>query len=143
MKSKKAKKNKTKKDYLVFISHSAEDRWIARQMAKLIEAKGRKYGVRAFLDEKDIEGGQSIAEVIFKNLKECDEFVVLLSPDSINRPWVLVEIGGALLLDKFIVAIIHKVTPKKMPEVAIQFKAVDLNDFDLYLEQLLKRAKGG
>lgn len=145
MKSKKsivAKKTKTGKNYLVFISHSTKDRWIARQMANLIEAKGRKYGVRAFLDEKDIEGGQSITEAIVKNIKECDEFVVLLSHDSINRSWVLVEIGGALLLDKLIVAIIHKILPKEMPDVIVQHRAIDLNDFDIYLEQLLMRAKG-
>ena len=71
------KKAKTKKNYLVFISHSTEDRWIARQMANLIEAKGRRHGVKTFLDEKDIEGGQSITEAIVKNIKECDEFVVL------------------------------------------------------------------
>jgi len=111
-------------------------------MANLIEAKGRKHGVKAFLDEKDIEGGQSITEAIVKNIKACDEFVVLLSHDSISRSWVLVEIGGALLLDKLIVAIIHKILPKEMPDVIVQHRAIDLNDFDIYLEQLLMRAKG-
>jgi hypothetical protein len=137
-----AKKAATAKSYLVFISHSTEDRWIAKQMANLIEAKGRRHGVKTFLDEKDIEGGQSITEEIKKNLKACDEFVVLLSQDSIKRPWVLIEIGGALLLDKLIVAIIYKLKPNEMPDVIVQHKAIDLNSFDVYLEQLLKRAKG-
>ncbi|MDZ7362027.1 MAG: toll/interleukin-1 receptor domain-containing protein [candidate division KSB1 bacterium] len=137
-----AKKTSTAKSYLVFISHSSKDRWIAKQMANLIETRGRKHGVKAFLDEKDIEGGQSIPEEIKRNIKACDEFVVLLSQDSINRPWVLVETGGAWLLDKYIIVITHKVTPKEMPEVTAQYRAIDLNDFDHYLEQLLKRAKG-
>jgi hypothetical protein len=137
-----AKQAATAKSYLVFISHSTADRWIAKQMANLIEAKGRRHGVKTFLDEKDIEGGQSITEEIKKNLKACDEFVVLLSQDSIKRPWVLIEIGGALLLDKLIVAIIYKLKPNEMPDVIVQHKAIDLNSFDVYLEQLLKRAKG-
>lgn len=112
-------------------------------MANLIETRCRAYGVKAFLDEKDIEGGHSIPETIKKNIKECNEFLVLLSQDSINRPRVLIEMGGAWLLDKFIVAIIHKVTPKEMPDVTAQYKAIDLNDFDLYLEQLIRRIKGG
>ncbi len=137
-----AKKAATTKSYLVFISHSTEDRWIAKQMANLIEAKGRRHGIKTFLDEKDIEGGQSITEEIKRNLKACNEFVVLLSQDSIKRPWVLIEIGGALLLDKLIVAIIYKLMPNEMPDVIVQHKAIDLNNFDEYLDQLLKRAKG-
>jgi hypothetical protein len=33
-------KSQTRKSYLVFISHSTKDRWIAKQMANLIEEKG-------------------------------------------------------------------------------------------------------
>jgi hypothetical protein len=48
--------------YLVFISHSSEDRWIARQMAAIIERKAKRHGVRTFLDEKDLEAGAVIPE---------------------------------------------------------------------------------
>ena len=64
-------------------------------MANAIEEKGKKYGIKTFLDEKDIEGGESIPEAIRKNIQECNEFLVLLSRYSINRPWVLIEIGAA------------------------------------------------
>ena len=47
-------------DYLVFISHSSKDRWIARQMARLIEERD----IKTFLDEKDIQGGDLISESI-------------------------------------------------------------------------------
>ena len=137
-----AKKTATTKSYLIFISHSTEDRWIAKQMANLIEAKGRRHGVKTFLDEKDIAGGQSIPEEIKKNLKACNEFVVLLSQDSINRPWVLIETGGAWSHDKHIVAITYKITPDEIPKVITQYKAIDLNNFDDYIEELLQRAKG-
>lgn len=90
-----SKKARTTKSYLVFISHSTKDRWIARQMANLIEEKGKKYGIDIFLDEKDIEGGESIPESIRRNIQECNEFLVLLSRYSTGRPWVLIEIGAA------------------------------------------------
>ncbi len=67
--------------------------------------------------------------------------MVLLSRYSINRPWVLTEIGGAWALEKRIVTIIDKITPEEMPEVIIPYKAIDLNDFDDYLDQLVQRAK--
>jgi len=82
-------------DYLVFISHSSKDRWIARQMAAIIERKAKRYGVRTFLDEVDLEAGDRIPAIIKENLHACEEFVILLSPQSVTRQWVLVELGGA------------------------------------------------
>jgi TIR domain len=79
--------------YLVFISHSSKDRWIARQMAAIIERKAKRYGVRTFLDEVDLEGGDRIPATIKANLLACEEFVILLSPQSVTRQWVLVELG--------------------------------------------------
>lgn len=133
------KRPPAKKSYLVFISHSTKDRWIARQAAKLIE--GRGHGIKTFLDEKDIEGGESIPESIRQNIQRCHEFLVLLSRNSIDRPWVLMEIGAAWALEKRIIAITDKVTPEEMPDIIAPYKAIDLNSFDDYLEQLLKRVK--
>jgi hypothetical protein len=129
-------------NYLVFISHSTKDRWIARQMANLIEERGRNYGIKTFLDEKDIEGGESIHESIRRSIQECSEFLALLSRYSIDRPWVLIEIGAAWGLEKQIIAIIDKIAPEEMPDILTPYKAIDLNSFDEYLEQLIKRAKG-
>jgi len=126
---------------LVFISHSEKDRWIAKQIAVLVEEKCRGYNVKTFLYEKDIAGGESIPESIRKNIQECSEFLVLLSRYSIDRPWVLIEIGAAWVLGKRITAIIDKVTPEEMPDIITPYKAIDLNSFDEYLEQLFNRVK--
>lgn len=134
-------KSEKEKDCLVFISHSEKDRWIARQIANQIEEKGRSYGIKTFLDEKDIVGGESIPEAIRNNIRNCSEFLVLLSRYSIDRPWVLIEIGAAWVLGKRIVAIIDKVTPEEMPDIITPYKAIDLNNFDEYLQQLLDRVK--
>ena len=123
--------------YRVFVSHSHKDRWIAKQCAKLEETgKGQ---IQAFLDERDIDGGQSIAERVLKEIRQCNEFVVLLSANSKDRPWVLIEIGVACGRGKPIIAILHDVSPKEMPEIIYPYKAIDLNDFDQYLEQVRKR----
>ncbi len=108
-------------------------------MANVIEEKGQKYGIKTFLDEKDIEAGESIPEAIRKNIQECNEFIVLLSRYSIDRPWVLIEIGAAWVLGKRIVAVIDKVSPEEMPDVTAPYKAIDLNRFDEYIEQLVNR----
>lgn len=136
-----AKRSNGRKRYLVFISHSEKDRWVARQMAALIEEQGKRYSIETFLDEKDIEGGESIPDSIRKNLQACDEFLVLLSRYSIDRPWVLIEIGAAWVLGKRITAIIDKVTPDEMPDIITPYKALDLNRFEQYLRELLNRVK--
>src|SRR2546430_17098798 len=131
-----------KRNYLVFISHSTNDRWIARQISYLLEAKGRRCGVKTFLDERGIGVGDSIPETIRQNIENCNEFLVLLTRNSIDRPWVMIEISAAWGQRKRIVAVIDKVTPEEMPELILPYKAVDLNDLDDYIDQLLERARG-
>ncbi len=135
------KRQKQRRDYLVFISHSSKDRWVARQMARLIESAGRNQRIQVFFDEKDIHSGDFIPEAIRTNLRSCDELVVLLTRNSINREWVLVEIAGAWVLGKRVVAIMDQVTPKELPDVIANCRAVDLNDFDTYLADVKLRAR--
>jgi hypothetical protein len=87
----------------VFISHSSRDRWAARRISADLE----KLGVDTFLDEKDIETGESIDETISVHLKDCDECLLLLSPASLKSHWVLIEIGGAKALGKRLVPMLH------------------------------------
>ena len=114
---------KNQPDYLVFISHSSKDRWIARQMAAIIERKAKRYGVRTFLDEVDLEGGDRIPATIKANLHACEEFVILLSPQSVTRQWVLVELGGAWTLDKRVIAITYNLARKRSLISSITTKA--------------------
>lgn len=127
---------------LIFLSHSTKDRWIARQMALILEGKGRVLGLQVFLDEKSIEGGESISEAIRTNLERCDEVLLLLSKYSVDRPWVLAEMGAAWGLRKRIVPVIDKLSPAEMPDLMRDTKAWDLNDFDKCVAEILRRARG-
>lgn len=127
----------------MFISHSTKDRFIARQVSNLIEDKGRDRGLQTFLDEKDIEFGDSIPEEIREAIRDCEELVVLISEYSIDRPWVLVEIGAAWVLEKRIVAVIDKISPDRMPDVIASYKAVDLNEIERYVDELVARIEKG
>lgn len=86
--------------------------------------------------------GDSIPESIRTNIQQCNEFLVLLTKNSINRPWVLIEISAAWGQNKRIIAIIDKVQPREMPEIILPHKAIDLNDFEQYIKQLKERVKG-
>jgi hypothetical protein len=108
-------------------------------MVKAMEGLG-KGRIEVFLDEKNIEVGQHIASEVREAIEQCDEFVVLLSPNSKGREWVLMEMGAAWGLQKPIMGILHGLSAQKMPDVTYQYKATDLNDFDdVYLGQLRER----
>ena len=125
--------------YRVFVSHSYKYRWIAKQIVKEMESLSRGL-LDVFLDEKDIEVGQHIADEVREAIERCDEFVVLLSPNSKGREWVLMEMGAAWGLRKPIMVILLDLSPGDLPDITYQFKATDLNDFDdSYLGQLRER----
>jgi len=46
---------------------------------------------------------------------------------------VLIEVGAAWGLRKPIIAIIDKIGPNEMPDIVSPNKAIDLNDFDQYI----------
>ena len=118
-----------------FISHSSRDKWIARKLSE--ELVG--LDCETFLDEKDIYTGESIDETIHDHLNECDDFLLLLSPDSIKSHWVLIELGGALALKKRIVIILLYLDPNDIPQPISKYLARDINDIEKYYSEVTKR----
>jgi hypothetical protein len=121
-----------------FISHSSRDKWIARKLSEEIT----ELGCETFLDEKDIETGETIDEEIHSHLHDCDDFLLLLSPDSIKSHWVLIELGGALALRKRIVIILLYLSPNDIPPPISKYLARDINDIDRYYGEVRKKIDG-
>ena len=120
--------------YLVFISHSSKDSWIARIIAEKISA----LGAEAWLDIKDLEGGDIVTGKILEGLDRCHEAVVLVSPNSVGSQWVVFEIGAVWGQHKRITPILNNVSYEAITPLK-EVKAVDLNDFDRFLDELAKR----
>jgi hypothetical protein len=120
--------------YSVFLSHSSHDSWIARVMAEKIEALGAK----CWLDEKDLAGGDVIAQDILKGIDACHEAIVLVSSNSANSQWVPFEIGAARGQHKRVTPILNNVQPQLMIPMQ-DIKGIDLNNFDRFLAQLKRR----
>lgn len=122
----------------IFISHSSRDKWIARKLSEEI----KDLGCDTFLDEKDISTGQSIDEEIRSHLEESDDFLILLSPDSIKSHWVLIELGGAMILKKNIVIILLYLGANDIPQPISKFLARDINESGKYYDEIKKRLSG-
>jgi hypothetical protein len=82
---------RSSKNYVVFLSHATADKWLAKTLCEKIES----VGAQTFRDDRDIAGGDDIPDSIRDAIEQCNEIVVLLTPASVNRTWVLMEIGAA------------------------------------------------
>lgn len=127
----KSSKGKRRPRYVVFISHSSLDAWIARTIAEKIQS----VGVDCWLDQKDLEGGDVIPDEIIRGIDACQEAIVLISPNSVNSRWVSFEIGGVLAQHKRVTPILNNVRPGEMDPMK-DIKSIDLNKFEEFLAQL-------
>jgi len=134
-----AKKARPKPTYQVFVSHATADKWIATTFCEKIDATG----ATSFRDDRDINGGDSIPESIRTQIQVSRELVVLLTPDSIERPWVLLEVGAAWgrRKDYRIVPVLCHVSFDAIPDIIEGKKAFHINEFDKYLAELKRRVK--
>src|SRR5438128_2983205 len=132
-----------KKKWMVFVSHSARDTWVAQQVARQIEACGAK----VFLDEEDIEVGDDFEEEILEFLAKADELVVLMTPWALERPYVWAELGAAWSRKIPIVILLQGMTPGEFqgkPGIPVFLKKrdmVELNDIATYVAGLRKRVR--
>lgn len=110
-------------------------------MCQMLDAAGAK----TFRDDRDIDGGDDIPEKIREAIKTSDEFVVLLTPNSVSRPWVNLEVGAAWVWGRLRIIAIHyniDLAADPIPAILKSKKAVALNDFETYVEEVTKRVRG-
>src|SRR5258706_8498129 len=127
------------KPYQVFLSHATADKWLATTLCEKIE----QTGAVTFRDDRDIDGGEDIPEAIRKQIKQSQEIVVLMTPDSINRTWVTLEIGAAWGWSRKmrIVLVLCHVPVDPIPDIIKGKKAIHINEFNSYLEELKLRVQ--
>jgi hypothetical protein len=124
------------KTYRVFVSHATADKWLATVICEKLES----VGVTTFRDDRDINGGDDIPEEIRDAINDCNELLVVLTPESVDRPWVLFEVGAAWGRKKMrITAVLCHVTADRIPDLIKSKKAVPINQFDAYMSELSQR----
>jgi TIR domain len=106
-------KNTNAKPYQIFVRHATADKWLAVTLCEKLE----EAGATTFRDDRDIDGGNDdIPERIRVDIKRSRELVVLLTPNSVNRPWILLEVGAAWGWSKAI-----RITPSSVTLTSIPF----------------------
>lgn len=126
--------------YRVFLSHATYDKWIAEVIHEKIEAAIPR--VKVWRDDRDIRGGDRIPDEIRESLRDCDEVLVLVTPESWKRIWIQVEVGAAWGLGKRLVPVFYHVDPGEMFNILKERRGYHLHEFAGYLEDLKSRAAG-
>lgn len=76
-----------------FLSYAFEDSDLAKRIAEALMARG----IDTWWAQWCIAAGDSIRQRIDEGLENCTHFIVLLTPESITKPWVNLEIDAGLL----------------------------------------------
>src|SRR5262245_25362655 len=78
----------------VFISHIGEEKAVALRLQKLITAAfSDAFPVFVSSDPGSLGGGEEWYHHILDNLAKAKVVLVLLSPESADRPWINYEAG--------------------------------------------------
>jgi hypothetical protein len=82
--------------------------------------------------------------VSFRQIRQAQEFLVLLTPASVNRPWILLETGAACGCDPppRIIAVRYYVETDNIPSLIKGKKGFHLNELDAYLDEVARRVEG-
>lgn len=137
------KKNSKTNGPLIFISHSSQDTWIAKQISQEIQ----KCGATTFLDDFEIEVGVDFEESIRRFINQANELVVLITPSALVRPYVWAEIGAGWGRGIPIIGLLQGMTANELqamseiPILLTKHDLISLNEIDTYLTQLRKRVK--
>jgi hypothetical protein len=76
----------------IFLSHNAADKPFVNRLARDLENQG----VRCWIDEAEINIGESLIEKIRDGIDNVDFVATVLSINSVNSPWVQHEIDVAM-----------------------------------------------
>ncbi len=130
-------------EYIVFISHSGVDTWVARQISHHCQRAGAK----TFLDEADIQIGIDFEERIKTALDAATELLVLVTPWALERPYVWIEIGVSWDRSIPLVPVLHGITAadlqadNRVPVLLKRRNVIDINRLDRYFEELKQRVE--
>jgi hypothetical protein len=125
-----------------FLSYGWEDREVAKAIAEALQANG----VDTWWAEWEIRAGDSLRQRIDEGLKNCTVFLVLLTPDSIKKPWVNQEIDAGLIRkieeEARFIPVRKNLPTNELPPLLRGMLSPELQDFEKDIHQLIADIHG-
>jgi hypothetical protein len=114
----------------IFISHTKQESPIALLLKDWID---RHYGaaVESFVSESDIRAGDQWLQAVEEAVRGANLVIVLCSPVSIRKTWVIFEAGAAWGRNVRLLPVCHSgLTVTDLPSPLSAFQALNLNSTD-------------
>jgi Trehalose utilisation/TIR domain len=121
--------------YDLFLAYSSRN----RDQARVIRQCGERMGVRIFMDERELEGGDIWDETIRAAVQGSREFALLATRDSLRSEWVMTEWGAAWALGRRITPLLYRCDVDDLPDRLRRCHAVDWNSHELFLTRVHER----
>jgi hypothetical protein len=103
----------------VFISYASGDSALATELKSDFERQGWK----CFMAEKDIPVAAEWQDTIRTALLGSQRILILLTPRSRDKPWVLMETGAAWVLEKELIPALVQVAPSDLIDPLRRYQA--------------------
>ena len=97
----------------VFISHANQDDEFVKDLRLALEGQG----ILVWVDSRNLRGGAKLAPEIGQAIEQARQVIVVLSPKTINSPWVRREIRKALQVEQQRRDEGYRVIPLLLPKV--------------------------
>lgn len=129
---------KIDKYHSIFLSHTAADKPFVRQLRTDLMARGVEH---VWVDEAEIEIGDSLTKKISEGMERSRYIAVVLSKKSIAAPWVEKELDIAMnreITEKEVVVLPLMYEACKLPKFLEGKMYADFTDPSLYQDMLAK-----
>ena len=97
----------------IFISHATKDDDFVKQLRLALEAQN----LPVWVDSRNLRGGAKLAPEIDAAIEIARQTIVVLSPNTVNSPWVRKEINKALEVERQKKEFGYRVIPLLLPGI--------------------------
>jgi tetratricopeptide (TPR) repeat protein len=97
----------------IFISHSSKDDDFVKELREVLEG----LGLEVWADSRNLRGGSKLAPEINEAIEQARQSVAILSPHTVNSPWVSREIRKALEVEGLRKGEGYRVVPLLLPGI--------------------------
>jgi WD40 repeat protein len=123
----------------VFVSYSRADSDFARRLNDALQIQGKT----TWFDQESIASGTDFQQEICRGIENSNNFLFVISPNSIRSPYCAGEVEYAQKLNKRIVTVLHRpVNPNELHPVLAAVQWIDFNqrdgDFTANFKELLR-----
>ncbi len=109
----------------VFISYSRADSDFVRKLNNGLQIQNKT----TWFDQESIASGEEFEREIFKGIESSNNFLFVISPNSIESPYCVNEVEYAKKLNKRIVTVLYQnIDPKKLHPALASVQWIDFNN---------------